>query len=187
MLYRFGSPLLTISSPNYPYICRVLCSTQTLAFVRRFPNHDDKVEETALSSGYDATAQAWRKRFGVPYSVCGCAPPPSSVASKLSSIFRSKSSSSTLDNTRSDLVSIEPSEVDATHPSEHDGVVLMNHAASDKRRAQREKKSQKQREESWKATEKGGPKDQWEQQNNKQAKRQDHPAAFSAAVPYWGM
>ncbi|KAG8785422.1 hypothetical protein FRC16_001948, partial [Serendipita sp. 398] len=46
----------------------------TLQYLGRFPNHDDSVASPLLSAGYDLTAKAWKSRFGVPYSVCGCIP-----------------------------------------------------------------------------------------------------------------
>ncbi|KAG8807416.1 hypothetical protein FRC17_004468 [Serendipita sp. 399] len=46
----------------------------TVRILERFPNHDDSVDALHLSKGYDITAKAWKLRFGVPYSVCGCTP-----------------------------------------------------------------------------------------------------------------
>ena len=48
--------------------------SDTVGLLGRTPDHDDKVEEEALSSAYDITARAWQQRFHVPYSVCGCTP-----------------------------------------------------------------------------------------------------------------
>ncbi|KAG8805044.1 hypothetical protein FRC17_005756, partial [Serendipita sp. 399] len=46
----------------------------TLRLLGRAPNHDDAVQPTTLQSAYDNTAAAWKIRFGVAYSVCGCMP-----------------------------------------------------------------------------------------------------------------
>ncbi|KAG8809141.1 hypothetical protein FRC17_003599 [Serendipita sp. 399] len=106
----------------------------TLRFLGRFPNHDDSVDQLCLSKGYDITAQEWKRRFGVPYSVCGCVPDPdqesrmSRFASKIATIGRSKSSERVggrggahpqVPNPRPDLVSTEEDEADSSHPSEH--------------------------------------------------------------------
>lgn len=177
----------------------------------RTPDHDDKVEETALSNGYDATAKAWKSRFGVPYSVCGCGPveTPSSAGgglkfSKLLSSSSSKAGSgSTLSadqakaialvvsNARPDLLSTEdsPDAVQATHPSEHDSVYLVGHKASDKLRAERVEKVAKRKKEMDKAAEKGKFKDDWDRVCYERSKKSNsrHQPAFNAVVPYWGM
>ncbi|KAG8781171.1 hypothetical protein FRC20_009019 [Serendipita sp. 405] len=46
----------------------------TLRLLGRTPNHDDAVQPVTLQSAYDKTAAAWKARFGVAYSVCGCMP-----------------------------------------------------------------------------------------------------------------
>ncbi|KAG8820781.1 hypothetical protein FRC17_010054 [Serendipita sp. 399] len=55
-----------LKSPNY--------RADTLCYLERTPNHDDSIESSGITSGYDITAEAWKARFGVPYSVCGCVP-----------------------------------------------------------------------------------------------------------------
>lgn len=97
--------------------------------LQRTPNHDDNVDATSLSTAYDITAKAWKARFGVPYSVCGCIPDRDSesrmsrFASKISSFGhkreKSISKASTLVNPRPDLVTTEDHEADTSHPSEH--------------------------------------------------------------------
>ncbi|KAJ3513636.1 hypothetical protein NLJ89_g2838 [Agrocybe chaxingu] len=42
------------------------------SFIGRFIDHDDKVEGLRLSSAFDITCRAWKDRFGVPYTHCGC-------------------------------------------------------------------------------------------------------------------
>ncbi|KAG8817991.1 hypothetical protein FRC19_010963 [Serendipita sp. 401] len=46
----------------------------TVRLLGRTPNHDDAVQPVTLQSAYDNTAAAWKARFGVAYSVCGCMP-----------------------------------------------------------------------------------------------------------------
>lgn len=45
---------------------------ETQQFLGRTLNHDDKVADVRLKMAYDDTATLWAKRFGVPYSGCGC-------------------------------------------------------------------------------------------------------------------
>lgn len=45
---------------------------QTIDFISRFVDHDDKVSESRLGDAYAYTAKEWLRRFGVPYSACGC-------------------------------------------------------------------------------------------------------------------
>ncbi|CAG7852909.1 SubName: Full=Uncharacterized protein {ECO:0000313/EMBL:CCA76091.1} [Serendipita indica DSM 11827] len=105
--------------------------TATTLFVGRFPNHDDNIEPSTLSTAYDITAKAWKARFGVAYSVCGCVPDGDSAsrisrfASKIASGFKKRDNSPDpqmrflLVNKRPDLVSTDEDEADSSHPSEH--------------------------------------------------------------------
>lgn len=65
----------------------------TLRILGRILNHDDSIDAGVISSRYDQTAKLWRERFGVPYSVCGCAPdtiqPPRATKSSSPVIPRS--------------------------------------------------------------------------------------------------
>ncbi|KAG9042748.1 hypothetical protein FS837_010420 [Tulasnella sp. UAMH 9824] len=63
------------------------------------PDHDGKLGQGALSDTYDKTAEAWKTRFGVPYSICGCLPKDrtsGSSGSSLSLISRKGKSKSKL-------------------------------------------------------------------------------------------
>lgn len=44
----------------------------TMRYVGRFVNHDDKVADVTLKRAYDETASRWALRFGTAYSGCGC-------------------------------------------------------------------------------------------------------------------
>ncbi|PVF99608.1 hypothetical protein CPB86DRAFT_282499 [Serendipita vermifera] len=141
----------------------------TQTYLQRTPNHDDNVEATSLSTAYDITAKAWKARFGVPYSVCGCIPDRDSESrlsrfiSRLSSFGhrREKSNSTsddTLVNTRPDLVTTEDHEADTSHPSEHNvyfGDPNDKHIKS--KTAKREKKSVR----CTANAKKGGDRDRW--------------------------
>ncbi|KAF7304477.1 hypothetical protein HMN09_00850000 [Mycena chlorophos] len=59
----------------------------TMKYVDVFVDHEDKVEETCLTNSFDGTGSAWRKRFGQPYSYCGCPLPGNSVGQRLSRLM----------------------------------------------------------------------------------------------------
>lgn len=192
---------------------------ETLAYLGRTPDHDDKVEEGALSAAYDVTARAWQSRFGVPYSVCGCGNSAGGVTDKISRLFISSSKSgeksaksgvsvdgssssaamiAARKNPRPDLISVDDGDADATHPSEHNSVLVVRHPLSEYSRKLREKKLQKRKKEMLKIIEKGKYKDEWERlrferalANERKQKRagdrRGHDDAFMAVVPYWGM
>ncbi|KAG9012494.1 hypothetical protein FRB94_005811 [Tulasnella sp. JGI-2019a] len=95
------------------------------------PDHDDKVAQGALSTAFDDTAKAWKARFTIPYSVCGCPPlvkanTAAAVISALSWKGKGKVVPTAINNTRPDLVSIELSNAEETHPSDHNSVALIN-------------------------------------------------------------
>ncbi|KAJ7683221.1 hypothetical protein B0H17DRAFT_1074432 [Mycena rosella] len=57
-------------------------SKDTVDRVGRFIDHDDKVEESYLASSFDTTCRAWKKRYGVQYTHCGCALPGETIGEK---------------------------------------------------------------------------------------------------------
>jgi hypothetical protein len=176
-------------------------------YLRRTPNHEDSVEASTLSTGYDITAKAWRARFGVPYSVCGCVPDPdaesrvSRFVSKLSSIGSKKDKEVLPDsrpiNNRPDLVSIEDDEADSSHPSEHNlQFGDPNDPMTKLQKAAREKKSEK----CLASAKKGAMKDPWRALQAERAERnrlrgeENHREAFTNPYygygyyyPYWGV
>ncbi|KAJ7815615.1 hypothetical protein B0H14DRAFT_2375202 [Mycena olivaceomarginata] len=44
----------------------------TVKFVGRFIDHNDNVDESKLSVSFDLTRRAWKDRFGMQYTPCGC-------------------------------------------------------------------------------------------------------------------
>ncbi|KAG8877251.1 hypothetical protein FRB97_003552 [Tulasnella sp. 331] len=98
------------------------------------PDHDDKVNESAIAEAYDQTADAWKAKFGVPYSVCGCLPPSASKTTSAlgGGLFSLKGKSkaapngSIVNNPRPDLLSLSDMHADETHPSEHNSVAILN-------------------------------------------------------------
>ncbi|KAG8957477.1 hypothetical protein FRC03_010115 [Tulasnella sp. 419] len=95
-------------------------------------DHDDAVEQETIATSYDETAELWHARYHLPYSVCGCPQPQTS----LTSVFASKilktpfSSSSSKDprlpDLRPDLLHVSETTLNETHPSEHSSVAVKN-------------------------------------------------------------
>ncbi|GAA5894018.1 hypothetical protein JCM6882_007960 [Rhodosporidiobolus microsporus] len=109
---------------------------------RRFIDHNDKVEEGTLSNAFELTALEWQKRFGVPYTTCGCPlPPPPSDRSLLNILgITSPPSPPPLSPFSASLLpsdSESSSATEATHPSEHNSLLLPAHAEVTKLRDQR--------------------------------------------------
>lgn len=93
---------------------------------------------------------------------------------------------------------MDDTDADATHPSEHNSVVVLGHTISEGSRKLREKKSEKRKKDMTKIIEKGKYKDEWERlrlhralASERSKKRAGdtpgHEEAFLAPVPYWGM
>jgi len=124
-----------------PWLLHCFCLTwchsdDTLRYIGCIPDHDDRIEESSLSKFYDNTAKAWKDRFGVPYSLCGCAPDPlPGVIGKLASKIFKPSGSAVLNNKRPDLISpeVNDEDLDATHPSEHNSAYIVGDERSRKR------------------------------------------------------
>ncbi|KAG8968920.1 hypothetical protein FRC05_001288 [Tulasnella sp. 425] len=153
------------------------------------PDHDDKVGQGALSDAYDKTAEAWKARFGVPYSVCGCLPSDTSSGSRGSgfSLFSKKGKSkSTLEkpaeNPRPDLLSPSDEAAEQTHPSDHDAVAIINPGGPNAAQAQlRRRELTKRAKELGKSVEKGKA-DQWGEIMQKRGV--DHTPSFLCPVQY---
>ncbi|KAG8865591.1 hypothetical protein FRC20_009674 [Serendipita sp. 405] len=92
----------------------------TYRFLKRIPNHDDSVEPLLLCKAYDITARAWKARFGVPYSVCGCAPDADSgsLLSRFTSKIISLGSSSSVHKRGNSVTSIASSSSNTSHKME---------------------------------------------------------------------
>ncbi|KAG8971606.1 hypothetical protein FRC05_010952 [Tulasnella sp. 425] len=158
------------------------------------PDHDDKVNQGALSDAYDKTAEAWKSRFGVPYSICGCLPPvktmdicsgPStSGLPLLSKKGRSKVALETpFENTRPDLISPSDGVADQTHPSDHHAVAILNPGERNMAQAQvRRQELAKRAKELEKGVDKGKA-GQWSKVMQKRAAA-DHTPSFLCPVQY---
>ncbi|KAG9048661.1 hypothetical protein FS837_012289 [Tulasnella sp. UAMH 9824] len=156
------------------------------------PDHDDKVNQGALSNAYDKTAEAWKERFGVPYSVCGCLPPlkamdicggPGGGLSLFSKKGKSKVAlEKPFENARPDLISPSDDDADQTHPSDHSAVAIINPAEANTAQAQvRRRELAKREKELEKGVEKGKA-GQWSEVMQKRAT--DHAPSFLCPVHY---
>ena len=118
---------------------------ETTTFIRRFVDHDDKVSESRLGDAYSYTAKHWLKRFGVPYSACGChqgdglvglLDPSFGLPSKLKFWNKNK------EPTRKDVTLTMEGEMgeeerDITHPSTHNIVRIRGMDEEESRRQSR--------------------------------------------------
>ncbi|KAG7447815.1 uncharacterized protein BT62DRAFT_823263, partial [Guyanagaster necrorhizus] len=59
-------------------------SRHCLKYVGRFVDHDDKVAENRLANAFDITCRAWKDRFRIAYTYCGCPLPGDTIGQKLS-------------------------------------------------------------------------------------------------------
>ncbi|KAG6819750.1 hypothetical protein H0H93_009050 [Arthromyces matolae] len=90
-----------------------------MTYVRRYIDHDDRVEEHALSNAFEMTCRAWKDRFGMPYTHCGCPLPKATLGDRLSRRFLPL----TIKQERAYLPVCEDLG-GATHPSDHNAVFL---------------------------------------------------------------
>ncbi|KDR74375.1 hypothetical protein GALMADRAFT_280353 [Galerina marginata CBS 339.88] len=89
-------------------------------YLKRFIDHDDKVEGLRLSGAFDITCRAWKERFHVQYTHCGCPIPGDTIGQRLSRIVGVYSSPSA---PPSHLMPFDrPDLLSATHPSDHNAV-----------------------------------------------------------------
>ncbi|PPQ83878.1 hypothetical protein CVT24_006423, partial [Panaeolus cyanescens] len=129
-------------------LCPARYTHDTVHYVGRYIDHDDKVEGLRLSSSFDITCKAWKDRFGIPYTHCGCPHPgqkaedlddPHSFGKRISRIFGSSSKTEVTANGSSGFQQSEkpvknlliPSTeradaMSATHPSDHNAVRFAN-------------------------------------------------------------
>ncbi|KAH6891591.1 hypothetical protein BKA70DRAFT_1326677 [Coprinopsis sp. MPI-PUGE-AT-0042] len=157
-------------------------------YVRRFINHDDKVDTLKLSNAFDITRSAWKERFGIEYTYCGCPLPGETIGKRLSRFMSSKKPPPTMPSSQF----APPDRADfriATHASEHNGVIFSpqnetahrhllgrynDHQGSIKKRVQREAK----------ARAKEAKKKQKAEEDEKQRRGyQAHEVAFLYPVP----
>ncbi|RDB20076.1 hypothetical protein Hypma_013082 [Hypsizygus marmoreus] len=112
-----------------------------LTLVGRYIDHDDKVDENTLSSAFDLTCRAWKNRFGIRYTHCGCPLPGDTIGQRLSRLISSYNlkSSYLIPPNREDLLA-------GTHPSDHNAVFALHrkHASEAAQKLRREKFKKRQ-------------------------------------------
>ncbi|KAJ7700855.1 hypothetical protein B0H17DRAFT_925014 [Mycena rosella] len=141
----------------------------TVKYVGRFIDHDDKVEQSHLASSFDITCRAWKNRYGVQYTHCGCPLPGETIGQKLSRLVSNSTSSPSY--------LVPPDRVDllaATHPSDHNAVFAFHHkgtseAAQRRRRQKIAKRTQR------------------DVERGVQARNAQHDPAFLIPVPMYYM
>ncbi|KAG7447867.1 uncharacterized protein BT62DRAFT_870840, partial [Guyanagaster necrorhizus] len=127
-------------------------SRDCLEYVRRFVDHDDKVDENRLANAFDMTCRAWKDRFRIAYTHCGCPLPGDTIGQKISrlvTIYKQSVAPSYLDppRDRDDLLA-------ATHPSDHNTVYSFQNRRQlyALRRGRREKRERRIKREEEKGT-----------------------------------
>ncbi|KAF9461936.1 hypothetical protein BDZ94DRAFT_769324 [Collybia nuda] len=108
--------------------------THCLWHLRRFVDHDDKVEESKLASAFDITCRAWKTRFNVDYTHCGCPIPGDTIGQKLLRMIRNYMPSAHLVPPEHEKL------LAATHPSDHNAVYTIHKRVSASGQAKRRKK-----------------------------------------------
>ncbi|TFY50729.1 hypothetical protein EVG20_g11361 [Dentipellis fragilis] len=111
-------------------------------YTGRYIDHDDKVEETHLSNAFDLTCRAWNARFHVPYMHCGCPLPGDTVGQKLSRLVTHMGMKY---NPKIPVPPEHPAMLAATHPSDHNSIVVPDLPHQDAHRRQRERKIERRR------------------------------------------
>ncbi|KAG8914658.1 hypothetical protein FRC00_011744 [Tulasnella sp. 408] len=163
------------------------CNSCQFLFSREVPDHDDKVSQGALSDAYDKTAEAWKARFGVPYSVCGCLPPikslevPGSDSRGSFWSFSKKGKAKAqekpkFENPRPDLISVADEAAEQMHPSDHNAVAIINPGEQNMAQAQLRKKELGKREKELEKSIEKGKADQWAEVVKKRVT--DHTPSF---------
>ncbi|GJE98075.1 hypothetical protein PsYK624_142970 [Phanerochaete sordida] len=88
--------------------------------IKRYLDHEDRVEISRLATSFDATCSAWQERFGVQYTFCGCPLAESTVAQRFAQLKHRLSGSTP-------PALSPPQRADgrlATHASEHSSMSL---------------------------------------------------------------
>ncbi|KAJ7598800.1 hypothetical protein C8J56DRAFT_1092684 [Mycena floridula] len=134
--------------------------------IGRFLDHDDKVEESKLSTSFDLTCRAWQQRYNIRYTHCGCPVPGDTIGQKLSRIL-SRSGKTEPPNHLDP--GHRPELLAGTHPSDHNSVFAAHSkAAAEASRRLREIKYRKRL------------------SKDSEANRSDgHQVAFLTPLPYY--
>ncbi|KAG8989908.1 hypothetical protein FRB90_002011 [Tulasnella sp. 427] len=185
----FVVPTLDIDLAWHTHQLLCMSYRQLKDIVGIVPDHDDKVSQGALSDAYDKTAEAWKARFGIPYSICGCLPQDIAKGSSGSgfSLFSKKGKSKSasekpLENPRPDLLSPSDEAADQTHPSDHYSVAIINPGEPNAAQAQLRRRELEKREKALAKSSEKGKADQWGEIMHKRVT--EHTPSFLCPVQY---
>jgi len=93
--------------------------------VWRYVNNDDKVEQSRLSSFFYTTSRAWQKRYGVPYTHCGCPIPDDTIGKQFSRLLDGLPKTPGYKSLVSPINPLRKNDsLSATHPSDHSAVYV---------------------------------------------------------------
>lgn len=76
---RMLVPTLDIDLAFHTHLLKRRYASDMTQHLRRFVDHNDKVEENALESAFQRTAKAWFARYAQPYTACGCYREPGAI------------------------------------------------------------------------------------------------------------
>ncbi|KAG6915916.1 hypothetical protein DXG01_009286 [Tephrocybe rancida] len=154
--------------------------TDCVNYIGRYIDHDDKVEEQTLSSAFDLTCRAWKDRFNMPYTHCGCPLPGTTIGQRISRLVHNYGAQKSylVPPAREDLLA-------ATHPSDHNAVFVWHRKHSSENLQQRRRAKFKKRQER-EARERAKGKAP-ELTPEERRRRDAHDVAFLVPVPlYYG-
>ncbi|KAF9786260.1 hypothetical protein BJ322DRAFT_775798 [Thelephora terrestris] len=100
-------------------------------YVGKFVNHDDEVEASFLSDGFELTCRAWESRFGMDYSRCGCSLPGTTLGQRLRRLRKK-----VLSHRPRAHPPMDPEDCySASHPSDHNSVSMNARVRKQRREA----------------------------------------------------
>ncbi|GBE89582.1 hypothetical protein SCP_1602450 [Sparassis crispa] len=91
-------------------------------YVKRYIDHDDKVEENHLATSFDVTCRAWEERFKLPYTHCGCPLPGETIGRRLSRLSQNLFHTANSDTPSALRPPPRADALSATHASEHNAI-----------------------------------------------------------------
>jgi len=157
-----------LAGPRYQKDCKIN--------IGRYVDHVDKVEQFHLSDSFDATCRAWEKRYGVPYTQCGCPLPGNTIGQKLARLVP-LAGSRHYPLSRLAPPADQPEILAASHPSDHNTVAVLGLPSNSTAKAQRESKAVRRREREASRVRKG------EMTQEEFERNAGHAAPFLVPVP----
>ncbi|EIW76441.1 hypothetical protein CONPUDRAFT_158469 [Coniophora puteana RWD-64-598 SS2] len=97
-----------------------------IKYIKRYVDHNDKVEENRLANSFDVTCRVWQDKYHVPYMHCGCPLPGDTLGQKLKRLVNRHAPP----EAEALLPTDTPLALAATHPSEHNAVFPLHRKSS---------------------------------------------------------